>query len=165
MAEVLLSVGSNIERDLNIRSGLKSLALEFGTLALSPVYESEAIGFQGDNFYNLVVAMHTALSVGELSSVLKSIENKHGRDRSSAKFSARTLDIDILTYDQQQGEWEGVSLPRDEIKKNAFVLLPMADLRPNSYYPGSEQTYKALWERFDSTSQKLWVVPFPLNVE
>jgi len=160
MAEVLLSLGSNINREQNIRSCVMQLRELFGDIDISPVYESEAVGFDGDNFYNLVVAIKTHLSIADLQRLLQAIENDHGRNRTAPKFSARSLDIDILTYDDLQGKVDGVMLPRDEILKNAFVLLPMADLKPAKCYPGTESTYLELWQKFDAHKQKLWRLKF-----
>ncbi|WP_075187591.1 2-amino-4-hydroxy-6-hydroxymethyldihydropteridine diphosphokinase [Teredinibacter haidensis] len=160
MTEVLLSLGSNINREHNIRSGLNALKAEYGTLEISPVYESEAVGFDGDNFYNLIVAIETNASLSKLSKTLKHIESLHGRDRASPKFSSRTLDIDILTYDVLCGIYSGIQLPRDEILKNAFVLLPLSDLRPEGRCPGTQRRYLELWQAFDQESQKLWQVGF-----
>ncbi len=162
MPEVLLSIGSNINREEKIRSCIKALRDVFGRLDVSPIYESEAVGFDGDNFFNLVVCIQTELSVAALSQCLRDIENAHGRDRSSPKFSARTLDIDILTYGDAIGVLHGVQLPRAEILKNAFVLLPMADIRPESYYPGTTHSYLSLWQNFSDCSQKLWPAAFEL---
>jgi 2-amino-4-hydroxy-6-hydroxymethyldihydropteridine pyrophosphokinase len=160
MVEVLLGLGSNIDREKNLRSALVALRKLFGVVDVSPVYESNAVGFHGDNFYNLVVAINTDLAVGKLSLLLKEIEDNNGRERLAPKFSARTLDIDILTHGTQLGVIDGVELPRDEILKHSFVLLPMADLRPDSYYPGSTHTYQSLWEGFDDNLRSLWQVNF-----
>jgi len=160
MTTVYLSLGSNIERKRNIVAALDALAENFGALVVSTVYESEAVGFKGDNFYNLVVAIQTQLSVGELSNCLKSIEDKNGRTRLGPKFSGRTLDIDILTYDFLLGEVDGVELPRDEITKNAFVLCPMAEIAGLELHPELKQCYKDLWQVYDRKSQNLWPVDF-----
>lgn len=160
MARVLLSLGSNIDREHNIQGALAALRNAFGNIECSPVYESEAVGFEGDPFLNLVVLIHTELSVGQLSALLHNIEDQYGRTREGARFSARTLDIDILTYDDATGVVDGVKLPRGEILKNAFVLLPMADLVPDDIHPIQQKSYAALWQAFDKTSQKLWQVPF-----
>jgi len=159
-ARVYLSLGSNIDREHNIRSGLQALAAAFGELAVSPVYESEAVGFSGDAFYNLVVGIDTALSVGELAAVLRDMEKDHGRVRGEKKFSSRTLDIDILTYGELTGEFDGVSLPRDEILKHAFVLRPLADLAPDAMHPQLGRTYAALFNEYRFPEQRLWQVPF-----
>ena len=67
MAKVFLSLGSNIDRRQHISSALDALHQQFGELLISSVYESEAVGFVGDNFYNLVVGLETDLGVGDLS--------------------------------------------------------------------------------------------------
>ncbi|MFD1217229.1 MULTISPECIES: 2-amino-4-hydroxy-6-hydroxymethyldihydropteridine diphosphokinase [Microbulbifer] len=160
MASVYLSLGSNIDRSKNLCAGLDALVARFGDLTMSQVYESEAVGFDGDNFYNLVVGIETALPVGELALQLRQIEDDNGRLRSGPKFSARTLDIDILTYDDLTGEIDGVKLPRGEILKNAFVLLPLSELAPDTRHPVEGATYQQLWEAYDQASQKLWPVAF-----
>lgn len=159
--QVYLSLGSNIDREHNIRSGLDALEAAFGELEISPVYESEAVGFDGDAFYNLVVGLKTSLSVGELTAILKGMEKDHGRVRGEKKFSSRTLDIDILTHGDSVGIIDGVQLPRDEILKHAFVLLPLVDLAPEGIHPETGDTYQTILDKANFDSQKLWVVEFP----
>lgn len=161
MARVYLSLGSNIDRERHIQSALDALRDSFGELTVSPVYESEAVGFEGDHFYNLVVGVNTDLPVGALQRLIKTIEDDNGRERSGPKFSARTLDIDILTYDNCIGEFDGVSLPRDEIVKNAFVLLPLADVAGEERHPQLNCTYSELWAGYDKNKQALWQVLLP----
>ncbi|WP_231758601.1 2-amino-4-hydroxy-6-hydroxymethyldihydropteridine diphosphokinase [Microbulbifer elongatus] len=160
MAIVYLSLGSNIDREKHLSAGLDALVEAFGDLKMSQVYESEAVGFDGENFYNLVAAIKTDLSVGELAVKLRNIEDANGRVRSGPKFSARTLDIDILTCDDLTGDVDGVMLPRGEILKNAFVLLPLSELAPDTEHPLERKTYQQLWEAYDQSSQKLWPVTF-----
>ncbi|MGY8851054.1 MAG: 2-amino-4-hydroxy-6-hydroxymethyldihydropteridine diphosphokinase, partial [Pseudomonadales bacterium] len=104
MALIYLSLGSNIDRHRRIDAALDALAEGFGDLSISSVYESESVGFDGDSFYNLVVGINTSLAVGDVSKVLKTIEDQNDRDRSAPKFGARSLDIDILTVDDLAGE-------------------------------------------------------------
>ena len=158
MAEVFLSIGSNIDREKYIRAGIEALRESFGELQLSSIYESEAVGFDGDNFYNLVVKVTTDKPVGALLAKLRFIEDANGRVRGGERFSARTLDIDILTYDNVCGEIDGVQLPRDEILTNAFVLWPLAEIAPDASHPCVKKTYLQLWDGFDKSSQKLWSV-------
>ncbi len=158
MACVFVSIGSNIDKDKNIKACLQDLAEHFSQLQLSPIYESEAVGFSGDNFFNLVAKFTTDLTVGQLNTTLKTIEDNHGRERSGPKFSGRTLDIDILTYDDLVGVVDGVCLPRDEITKNAFVLLPMNDIAADVLHPELKVTYARLWFFYDKDKQKLWQV-------
>lgn len=159
MAQVYVSIGSNQDRTRYIRASLDALSERFGDLQLSSVYESEAVGFDGDNFYNLVAGFSSDLPVGELSRLLKSIEDDNGRCRKGPKFSGRTLDIDILTFDELIGDHDGVQLPRDEILKNAFVLLPLAEIAPEGLHPEVAQSYQALWQGYKG-DQKLWSVDF-----
>lgn len=158
MTQVYLSLGSNIDRAANIRSGLEVLSARFPGIRLSPVYESEAVGFDGEPFLNLVALIDTDLPVGELADWLRDIEADHGRVRGEKKFASRTLDIDILTYGDTVGIIEGVELPRDEILKHAFVLKPLADLAPRERHPQTGRTYADIWQDFDKGKQVLWQV-------
>ena len=160
MAQVYLSLGSNIDRYQHITAGLDALELVFGELEISSVYESEAVGFKGNPFLNLVVGGETNLSIAALSAVLKKIEDNNGRVRGGPKFAARTLDIDILTYDECNGVISGVQLPRDEIVNNAFVLWPLAEIAPNACHPVTKETYASLWSTYDMTLQSLRPVEF-----
>ncbi len=166
---VYLSIGSNIDRRQHLSAALDALAKEFGPLMLSSVYESVSVGFDGDNFYNMVVGVDTGYPVVHLTAVLRAIEQANGRSRSGAKFGPRTLDIDILTYGQCAGLVDGVSLPRDEILKNAHVLLPLAEIASDEHHPACQQTYRQLAEVFangnkdadlDGAKQKLWPIDF-----
>lgn len=159
MALIYISLGSNINREKNITAGLDALEQAFGPLVLSPVYESEAVGFAGSHFLNLVVSAHTELSVSQIDDTFKQIEADNGRIRGGAKFAPRTLDIDLLLYDDQITT-TGVILPRDEILHNAFVLLPLADIAPELNHPLVNKSYQQLWLEFDKNSQQLWMVDF-----
>lgn len=105
--KVYLSIGSNIDREDNVRSAIRCLNARFGQLEISPVYESESVGFKGDAFFNLVVGVTTDLALSELNHLLKVIEDEHGRERSGPKFSSRSLDIDVVTYGDEVGVIEG----------------------------------------------------------
>jgi len=156
MASVYLSLGSNTDAPYHISACVNALRNNFLVLDISQVYESEAVGFDGDNFLNLVVLIETDLGVGELSTWLKALEDRYGRDRSAARFSGRTLDVDILTYDDVVGEIDGVLLPRDEILTNAFVLKPLAEIAPKVMHPKLSKSYQSLWDSYDQSAQKLW---------
>ena len=103
MKRVYISIGSNIERYRHVSAALDALAGWFGELAISPVYESESVGFDGSDFLNLVVGVDTDMSVGELSRRFKKLEADNGRKASAPKFSPRTLDLDILTWGDAAG--------------------------------------------------------------
>lgn len=160
MAWVTVSLGSNIEAGQNIVSGLDALQDKFGELIVSEVFESEAVGFEGDNFLNLAAAFNTDLEVAALSRILKQIEDENGRDRSQPKFGVRTLDIDLLTYDEWVGVFSGIVLPREEITENAFVLWPLAQIHGDGIHPRLKQSYNELWAAYDKGRQLLWPIDF-----
>ncbi len=160
MTAIFLSLGSNVDRHKHILAALDALSELLGELTISSVYESKSVGFDGSNFFNLVVGAETALAIAELSENLKRIEDDNGRKRSGPKFSPRTLDIDILTFGDFVGVDSGVELPRAEITKNAFVLLPLSEIAPAVVHPQLLKTYQQLWAEYDQTSQKLWAIDF-----
>lgn len=160
MYSVYLSLGSNIHRYSHIGSALNLLEAKFGVLVCSPVYESQAVGFEGDDFLNMVVGIETSMDVFELSAWIKRVEDQHGRDRSGSKYSARTLDIDILTFGDLVGQFGEIQLPRQEILFNAFVLRPFCDIQPNLIHPETGHSLSKLWTDFNKESQALWPVEF-----
>ncbi|QNU64848.1 2-amino-4-hydroxy-6-hydroxymethyldihydropteridine diphosphokinase [Vreelandella titanicae] len=158
---VTVSLGSNIHPTRHIRCCLDALADTFGPLQISRVFESEPVGFADSrNFYNLVVAFHSAWTPGELQAWGKQLEIEHGRLPGLAKFSPRALDIDLLTVGSLCGTVDEIALPRSEITHNAFVLQPLAELLPNQCHPRCGTPYAALWSAFELGSQRLWAVDF-----
>jgi len=159
MSRVFLSLGSNIDRVQNIISALEQLKNRFGELELSSVYESEAVGFSGDCFLNMVVGIRCDITLRVLSRFLKKLEDQHGRERTGPRFASRTLDIDIVIFDDLLGVHEGIELPRPELYYNAFVLWPLAELSPKGTDPKSGECFGELWHQLNK-DQKLWKVDF-----
>ncbi len=159
MAHIFISLGSNIEKAHYVREGVKALKGIIPNLLVSDVYESESVGFEGNNFYNLVCGGETSLTVDEVCQTLRNIEIDNGRVRSAKKFSSRTLDLDLLVFDNLIVE-QPAQLPRHEIDKNAFVLWPLAQVAPNFTHPVLQQTYQALWDNYNKPEQSLWAVEF-----
>jgi 2-amino-4-hydroxy-6-hydroxymethyldihydropteridine diphosphokinase len=160
VARAYISVGSNIDRERNMAAALDALAAAYGDLVVSSVFESEAVGFEGDPFYNAVVGLDTAQTVSELSETLRSVEDRAGREREALRFSGRTLDLDLLTYDDVIGVVAGVALPRGEITENAFVLRPLAEIAGTEVHPKTQRSYADLWREFDKGEQRLWPADF-----
>ena len=142
-----LGLGSNIEPIQNIANSKQALFQDFPTVEFSRSFESEAVGFEGDNFINLVARIETELSLEDLILYLKELEDSLGRVRGGAKFSSRHIDIDILLYGDLVCD-KPIQLPRDEITENAYVLWPLAELAPDLKEPGGNQTYAELWQQF-----------------
>ena len=153
MTLVYLNVGSNIKRRTHIRAGLDALRDQFGALTVSSVYESDAVGFSGNPFYNLAVGLHSDTPLVELVAWLRQLEYTMGRERAATRFSSRTLDIDILTFGETIGTLAGVELPRPEILENAHVLAPLAELAPAAVHPVAGLSYGQLWAEFGNRNR------------
>jgi len=158
MHTIYISVGSNIDPHTHVRQALVELNHQFTAVRQSSLYESQAVGFDGDNFLNLVVSAQTDLAPQEVVDSLHAIEGRYGRDREGPKFSPRTLDLDLLLYDDVICHSNGVHIPREEILSNAFVLYPLAELAPGLIHPTAGQSMAQLWQQFDKTQQKIWKV-------
>ena len=146
MVTAWLGLGSNVNADTNIRAGIRELQATFDRVALSPVYGSKAVGFSGDDFINLAARLETAMSPLELRQFLHDLEDRHGRKRDVPKFSDRSLDIDILLYDDLVVYSPQLEIPRYEILKFAHVLKPLADLDPELMHPVERRTLAELWD-------------------
>jgi 2-amino-4-hydroxy-6-hydroxymethyldihydropteridine diphosphokinase len=107
----------------------------------------------------MVASADTELSISDVVATFKMIEQDNGRIRGEKKFSPRSLDIDLLLYDDQIIE-SPVELPRGEILYNAFVLWPLAELAPQLAHPLVNQSYQSLWQQYDKTKQKIWPIEF-----
>ena len=149
MTEVFISIGSNINREQNIRDAVHGLReLLDPDLRLSPVYETAAVGFDGPPFYNLAACLQ-ATDVDQLKRQLLALENQAQRDRSAEKFANRTLDLDILLFGEADMRQQGYDIPRQEILRYAFVLKPLSDLAAQRRYPGLDKTFHQLWSEFE----------------
>ena len=148
VVDVYVSAGSNIDPERHLRDACLGLAEKFGPLSLSSVYRTRAVGFDGDDFLNLVVSFSTALDVHAVKAELDETEARAGRERSEQSFAPRTLDLDLLLYGSQVIDESGVRVPRADILKYAFVLAPIAELAPDLRHPVEGRTMRELWSAF-----------------
>ena len=155
MADVFVSIGSNVDRERNVRAGVRCLRDRFGDMRLSSVYESEPVGFVGGRFFNLVAQIDTEESYRDVIGALRKIEDSGGRDRDAPRFSPRTLDLDLILYGDLVLEDDGTDLPRREIVTSAFVLGPLAEIAGDRHHPILKSTYRSLWDAFDRAEQAL----------
>ncbi|MGI9310366.1 MAG: 2-amino-4-hydroxy-6-hydroxymethyldihydropteridine diphosphokinase [bacterium] len=161
---IVLSLGSNIDRERNLRRALVRIEARFGRLERSPVYETAAVGFDGPPFYNLVVGFRSDDAVARVRDQLRRIEADAGRGRAHARkvFENRALDIDILLYGDHDLRAAGYNIPRDEIARCAYVLKPLADLYPDLALPRGGETMLNLWRRMRRAEQAMVEVEFAL---
>jgi 2-amino-4-hydroxy-6-hydroxymethyldihydropteridine diphosphokinase len=160
MPTVFVGIGSNIDRDASVRAGVAALREHYGEVQLSSVYESAAVGFDGEPFYNLVAAFDTDEDVDQVVATLAQIEDANGRVRQGQRFSSRTLDLDLLLYDDLIAHNERYHVPRDEIPRYAFVLWPLAEIAPERRHPETGECFGDMWAAFDKQAQSLHPVPF-----
>ncbi len=143
-----LSLGSNIEPETNLRSALAALRERFGDVVVSPVYRMPAVGFNGPAFLNAAAIIDSDLDPFALTDWLHELERANGRLRSGVKFSSRTLDVDIVYFDQLVLDVAdgptALQLPRPELR-HAFVLKPLADIAPEFVDPVRGVTLAQLW--------------------
>lgn len=144
VTRIFLGLGSNIERERHLCAGLDALAGFIDALQCSPVFESAPVGINSGPFFNLVVSGETDLPLAELDRRLKLIEADNGRYAPGRK--GLPLDIDVLLYGQQVGDFDGLILPRAEILKNAFVLWPLALHASQVLHPGVQRSFADLWQ-------------------
>ncbi len=164
MAKVYVSIGSNVIPELNIQSALRALKSYFNELQCSSVYQSQAEGFEGPDFLNMVVAFETYLSPIEVVNAFKGIEQQHGRSPESPSFSDRTLDLDLLLYDDLVMIDIGLELPRSEIERYAFVLCPLAEIAGEERHPVTGQSFQTMWDTFEGRRyQPLTKVEFTIE--
>jgi len=149
MPTVFVSIGSNINRESNIRAGVHALKKQFGKLTLSSVYEADAVGFKGDPFLNLMAAFETEKTATEVDALLDIIEKQNGRTSEQKKFNPRTLDLDLILYDDYISNDPDLEVPRSEITRYAFVLEPLAEIAGHLKHPLLNTSYDELWISFD----------------
>ena len=145
MSRAYLSLGSNREPELHLRTAIASLRKHFGAVVLSAAYRTPAVGFDGGDFLNAAAIIETSLDPFALNDWLHALEDAHGRDRNGARFGDRTLDIDIVLFDDLMLEGAGnLCIPRPELE-HAFVLKPLAEIAPDVIVPGTGKTLAQLW--------------------
>ena len=158
MSRAYLSLGSNVNAEEHIGAAMAALEKTFPVCRFSPIYRSRAVGFDGDDFINLAAMIETGLEPLELRAWLRELEDRYGRDRNQPRFSDRTLDIDILLFDDLVIDSAELDVPRAEILKFAHVLKPLADLAPALEHPTDGRTISAIWEQSgldDSVLEKI----------
>lgn len=155
MSKAYLSLGSNVDATRHLRIAVQALRERFGDVVLSPVYRTRAVGFDGPDFHNAAAVIESDLDPHALNAWLHALEDAHGRDRSGPRYGDRTLDIDIVLFDDRVVEGAGnLRIPRPELR-HAFVLRPLAEIAPDVVVPGDGRTLAQLWATHAEFGQAL----------
>ncbi|MDH2997794.1 7,8-dihydro-6-hydroxymethylpterin-pyrophosphokinase [Pasteurellaceae bacterium LFhippo2] len=148
MATVYVALGSNLENPLEqLKQAVVSLKNFAKNFDVSPFYGSKPLGPQDQpDYVNAVAKFETELSPIELLDKLQSIENEQGRVR-LRRWGERTLDLDILLYDNQQIESERLTVPHYDMHNREFVIVPLYDLAPELTLPNG-MSLENLFQKF-----------------
>jgi 2-amino-4-hydroxy-6-hydroxymethyldihydropteridine diphosphokinase len=160
-----VAAGSNVQPRASLREALRLLALDFPGLAASRAYSNPAVGFQGDDFVNLVVRIPADLPTEALLDRLKAVERICGREPGAPKWGPRTLDLDLLLHGDAVGRIAGKTLPHPDLLTRAWVLGPLAELAPALVHPVTGERVDALWGRFDRSAHPLTPVSLDAAAE
>ena len=163
MSEVFVALGSNIDPNARLQSAARLLKSHFPDARFSGCYRNAAVGFEGEDFVNAVVAFSTDLPVIELLRLLHAIEEQCGRGRADSKWGPRAMDLDLLLYGDEVGEGPGYVLPRRDMLRRAYMLGPLAELAPDVPHPVARETIGALWQAFPQADHPMTPTAPDLN--
>jgi 2-amino-4-hydroxy-6-hydroxymethyldihydropteridine diphosphokinase len=146
MPSVLLGLGSNIgNKEENINKALDLISEVCEIKKISPLYLTEPVGaIKQEWFLNCVVEVKTDYDPEKLLSYFKSIEQKLGRTK-RIKNGPRSIDIDILFYEDQIVKTKNLVIPHPLIQERLFVLKPLMDLNPYFIHPVLKKTIEELY--------------------
>ncbi len=144
MVRAFVAIGSNIEPEKNVKKAIRLLTLKTQFIRISTVYLTEPEGRPEQSpFYNLVVEVETEMSPKEFKfGVLRTIEGNLGRIRTGDKYAPRTIDLDLILYDDLTLQTNDLTLPDPEILSRPFLAFPLDELSPDLVLPGTVLTIK-----------------------
>ncbi|TMF05097.1 MAG: 2-amino-4-hydroxy-6-hydroxymethyldihydropteridine diphosphokinase [Chloroflexi bacterium] len=153
MATVYVAFGANTgNREANLQMALRGLTRMARVEAVSSLYESDPVGLaEQPAFYNAVCRIETGLEPESLLRFLKTLEHEIGRRPDTARWGPRPIDLDILLYDERTIEGEELQVPHPRLAERAFVLVPLAEIAPDTLYPGRNETIVELAQAVDTS--------------
>ena len=157
---LVFCIGSNLEPAANITRGLAALKSRFGPLCCSAAYRSTAVGFTGPDFLNLCALAESEDAPPDIVAWLKQLELRLGRDPSQPRYSSRTIDIDLFIPGASDGAYGELTVSHQEIRENAFLLCPLAELLPDLKLEPGAPDLATLWNNFNKSARKVTRVEF-----
>ena len=145
-----LSLGSNLgNRFFTLQKAIFEINRKAGKIEqLSSIYETPAVGFEGADFLNACLRISTERTPSDLLETLLSIERHFGRERKQdGGYESRTLDIDLLLYDNEIISSDTLVVPHPKMHERAFVLKPLADIAPQYYHPVQNKDIRNLLQQ------------------
>ncbi|SHG66453.1 2-amino-4-hydroxy-6-hydroxymethyldihydropteridine diphosphokinase [Winogradskyella jejuensis] len=157
---VYIALGSNKGNKLQyLQSAVDAIFKRVGAVKkLSKVYQTPALGFDGEPFYNACVKVETELKPKSLLKTLQAIENDLGRTKKTTSgYESREIDLDILFYDSEIIKEKSLIIPHPEIQNRKFVLQPLLDVLKDFEHPILNKTIESLLEecRDDSSIEPI----------
>ena len=159
MPRVYVAAGSNVAPEENLARAVAELSRAFPGARFSPWYRNRAVGFEGEDFINLVAGFETELPLAAVLERLQAIEALCGRGRDAPRWAPRSMDLDVLLYGDLVSEEPAVKVPRPDLLKRAYMLGPLAALAPQEIHPIARATIGELWREFDQAAHPLERLP------
>ncbi len=156
MVRAFVAIGSNIEPEENVRKALYLLARNTRIIGISTVYLTEPEGRPDQPaFCNLVVEVETQMPPQEFKyRILRTIEDDLGRIRTEDKYTPRTIDLDLILYDDLALQTEDLTLPDPEIQSRPFLAFPLGELSTDLTLPGTGLTIRKVMEGLSQAGMK-----------
>jgi 2-amino-4-hydroxy-6-hydroxymethyldihydropteridine diphosphokinase len=162
---VILGLGSNLgDRVRYLERALEQLRRELRIERISSVYETQPVGLHTQPwFLNMVCLATTQMEPRALLDYVQAVQTALGRERGGERYAPRTLDIDILAYDDRVIEEPDLEIPHPRMVERAFVLEPLAEIAPEWRHPVEGKTAKELLEELSGELVRPYGDPLPVS--
>ncbi|HSH24549.1 MAG TPA: 2-amino-4-hydroxy-6-hydroxymethyldihydropteridine diphosphokinase [Massilibacterium sp.] len=157
MNKAYLALGSNVgDRYYYLKQALQKVSAteEIEMTRMSSIYETDPVGYENqDCFLNMVIEVKTTFSPHDLLLYLQRVERELGRKR-DVRFGPRTLDLDILLYEEEKIETDSLQIPHPRMTERAFVLIPLKEINKDIVIP---REHRSLTQLIEEAEDKLGV--------